>query len=249
MVNSMKEIFKSGCTLFFKTIATNIMCLFLVMSFTMIFNGIFTENIGYHALGTTAENEQSVELYTHYYADGDDTKLAEYEAQGYTVSTIEIRSELSKGKSIGLDVITQIFCFLLLYTFIYPNLWHIGTKDSNLVNFKHKKEDLLKGLKIGLIASAPSIIFMLLLTLLPIKFATHFPVSIYKLCNSSLYSFISLATGGNTTMGALSLLQVVSLFFILLIPVAICTLAYLLGAKNISISEKFIYKKNKAGND
>jgi len=243
----MKELFKSGGSLFLKIIVINIMCVFLVMSFTMIFNAIFTENIGYYALGTTSEEEQAVELYQHYYADGEDTKLAEYEAQGYTLSKMDIRSELSKGQSISLNVISQLFCFLMLYSFIYPNIWHLGTKDSNLVNFKHMEEDLLKGFKIGLIAVAPVILCVLFLTLAPIKFATHFPVSVYKLCNSSLYSFISLITAGKNTMGELSVLQVILLVLIQLVPAGISALAYFLGAKNISVSEKFIYKKNKAG--
>ena len=241
----MKEILKSGGSLFFKLVVVNIMCIFIVMSFMMIFNGLFTENIGFYALGATEGSDETTQLYTHYYADGEDTKRAEYEAQGYAVSEVEIRSELSNGEVLSLNIIIQLFCIMLTYTFIYPNMWHMGTKDSNLVKFKHKKEDLLKGLKIGAIAVIPFVLTVLFFALAPIKFATNFPISIYRLCCASLYSIISLVTAGKQSFGDINAIQVILLILIQFIPTAIATLGYYLGAKNISVSEKFIYKKNK----
>ena len=92
----MKEIFKNSISLFGRIVTINIMCFFLVISLSVLITAAFSENIGYVAMGTSSENEQSVELYRHYYEDGEDTKRAEYEENGYTVSESKIRSEVSK---------------------------------------------------------------------------------------------------------------------------------------------------------
>lgn len=241
----MKELFKSGASLFGKLIVINVMCLFLVISFTVIFTGLFTENVGYVATGTKEGSETSEELYTHFYSDGEDVLLKEYEAKGYTVSQTELRSEFTKKQNIACLTLTQVFCLVLMISFIYPSYWHKGTNDSNLVRFKHKSEDILKGLKSGLIAVTPSVLFLLFLSVVRIKFSTAFPVALYRFMNSSTYSFIFVLTDGKATFGEIGALNLVLMFLPLFIPVVVSALSYYLGYKNISIGDKILYKKNK----
>ena len=47
----MKEILKDGGKLFLKTIVVNIMCFFLVISFSVLTTAAFSKNIGYTAYG------------------------------------------------------------------------------------------------------------------------------------------------------------------------------------------------------
>ena len=78
----MKENFKTGAKLFLKLIVVNIMCFFVVMSFSVLSTAAFTKNVGYKAYGTSSDSSEPQELYTYYYAEGEDTKKAEYEGQG-----------------------------------------------------------------------------------------------------------------------------------------------------------------------
>ncbi len=237
----MKEIIKNSLSLFGRTIVIDIMCFFLVISLSVLITAAFSENIGYIALGTTSESEQSVELYRHYYEDGDDTKRAEYEEDGYTITESKIRSEVSKTGNTVFLIVSGIFCIVLLVSFIYPKFWQMGTKDSNLVHFKHKKEDELKGLKCGLLAIIPSLILLIVITFIIPDTQT----ALYKFLNCSVFTFVDLIIGSSETFRDISILQFLGLALLkALIPITSYT-AYLLGYKNISLGEKLIYKKDK----
>ena len=91
----MKEVTKLGLKQFLRLILINVMCFFVVISFSVLSTAVFTKNIGYTAYGTSSESSEPEELYTYYYADGEDTKKQEYTDRGYTVSESKIRSTLS----------------------------------------------------------------------------------------------------------------------------------------------------------
>lgn len=239
----MKEIWKTGAKLFLKVIVANIMCFFIVISFSVLSTAAFTRNIGYKAYGTSSGSSEAQELYTYYYDDGEDTKKAEYQDKGYTVTESSIRSEISgTGKAVFLTV-SQIFCLVILLSFIYPEIWNIGTKDSNLVKFKHKASDKLKGLKIGAIAVIPSYLLLLLIAVFKVGVMPGFPITLYKFLNSSCYSLIEVIAGGAVNVGGMAAWRLVLLFILPLIIPAAAGVAYILGFKNISVGEKLVYKK------
>lgn len=239
----MKEIFSLGAKQFLKLIVINIMCFFMVISFNTIGTAIFTDNIGYIAYGTLEEGGESVELYRHYNADGDDTRLAEYEEKGYAVNKVSILSEISPKAVNGLLITIQIFCLILLIGFIHSPMWQIGTKDSNLVAYKHKSEDNLKGFKVGLISIVPAVILLIVLVAGRNNYTADFSVALYKFINSSIYSFIDFSTKTAKTFGGLNFANIVLLFALQLIYPICSGVSYLLGYKNISIGEKLVYKK------
>ena len=239
----MKEIIKSSLSLLGRTIVIDIMCFFLIISLSVLITAAFSENIGYTALGTTSESQESVELYRHYYADGDDTKRAEYEEDGYAITESKIRSKVSKTGNAVFLVVSAILCTLLLVSFIYPKFCQMGTKDSNLVHFRHKEEDKLKGLKCGLLAMIPGFIILIVFAFILPETKTAF----YKFLNCGVYTFVELIVGSDqtTTFKDISLLQFLGLVILKAIVPIIAYAAYLLGYKNISLGEKFIYKNNK----
>ena len=174
----MKEVTKLGLKQFLRLILINVMCFFVVISFSVLSTAAFTKNIGYTAYGTSSESSEPEELYTYYYADGEDTKKQEYTDRGYTVSESKIRSTLSgTGNAVFLTV-SQIFCLLILISFIYPNLWQLGTKDSNLVKFKHEKEDRLKGVKVGAVSVIPLYLGLIALAVFKAGAFVKFPVAL-----------------------------------------------------------------------
>ena len=129
----MKEIFKMGASLFGKIIVVNIMCFFLAISLSVLTTALFTKDVGNTVFVPDAEPNELITQYDHYYDDGEDTKLKEYETEEYNVTTSVIKSQLSKGANNGFYIVTQIMCCIMLLIFIYPNLWERGTKDNNLV--------------------------------------------------------------------------------------------------------------------
>lgn len=239
----MKENLKIGAKLFLKLIVVNIMCFFVVMSFSVLATAAFTKNVGYKAYGTSSDSSEPQELYTYYYADGDDTKRAEYEDRGFTVSESKIRSEMTKGGTAAFLAVSQIFCILILFSFIYPNIWHIGTTDSNLVKFKHKAEDKLKGLKIGLTAVVPEYLFLLFLIIAKAGAAPKFPVVLLKFLNAAFYSLTQVICGGVVYVSELSVIRLILLLLLPLVIPAVSCVSYILGYKNFSVGEKLIYKK------
>lgn len=241
----MKTIITKGLKLFGLSIIANIMCIILIMSFSVLATGLFTETIGYTVYGIKEGDTEQTELYTHYNADGEDTKKAEFEEQGYKLSEMSIRSEPSKASMAVWNVITQLFCLMLMISFIYNELWKIGSKDSNLVKFKAEKEDKLKGLKAGLVASAPAYILLIALAVLKGGITKNIPVAIFTFLNAYMHTSLDLIAADVLVFGDLAVWQL--LLFAVCISVLPVTawLSYLLGYKNFSIGEKLVYKKQK----
>ncbi len=240
----MKDILKNGGILWLKTVVATIMSFFIVISILFLCTAFFTEETYYIAKGAKEGDEQVEILYEHYFKDGEDTKKAEYEAQGYTVVTENMRSELAgKGKVIYL-VISQLFSLAILISFIYPKIWDMGAKDSNLIRFKHKEEDKLRGFKIGLVAVAPNYLYLIFIVIAKLGLKPDLQMALYKFLNASFYSVIDLAVGGANTVAELSVIRLMVLFILPLVVPLVAGGAYLLGLNNYSISEKLIYKKN-----
>ena len=244
MGDYMNEVFKYGLKQFGKTVIVTIMSFFLIISMNAIGSAIFTDRIGYIAYGTLEEGGESTELYRYYFEDGDDLKKTQYEEQGYTVSEVSILSELTKAQRIGLSSVTQAICLMLLICFIYPVLWQLGTKDSNMVMYKHKTEDKLKGLKIGLISIVPSVLFLTAIVITKNSFSSDISFMLYKFISSTFYGFIDLGVQSVNTIGQLNALHIILLYALKLIVPIISFVAYYLGYKNFSIGEKIVYKKN-----
>ena len=235
----MKEIFKISSKLFLRLLVVNIMGFFIVVSFNVIFTGIFTENIGYKAYGVTEENPQSVELYEYYYSDGEDVKFAEFEQQGYKITKANIRSLLSGGDRIAFLLVSQAINLVLLITIIYGNVWQMANNDSNMIRYKHKEEDKLKGLKIGALAVSPYILLLLVLSF------TKFNVGLFKVINSAFYGFIDLICSNALTFDNLSIFKIILIFLMLLIVPIVTHIIYMLGYKDISIGDKILYNHYK----
>jgi hypothetical protein len=244
----MKEVFKSGSMLFFRTIIINIMCFFVVFSITAFALAAFAQEKGYVAYGTASGSGVSKKLYTHYNSDGEDTKLAEYEAKGYTVTKRGIR-ELSTGANVAVLLIGQAFSLGILISFVYPSLWKQGASDHNLANFQHEKADPLKGLKIGLTANAPYVLYFLFLVVTMNGISKTTTVALYKLVNTSFFPIIELIAGNTANFSDLSAIKIILLAFLHTVIPFIAFLGYYLGFKDYAISERLIYQKSGAKKD
>ena len=239
----MKEIFKTGLKIYGKTIVVTIMCFFIVISMSTIATGFFSENIGYKAYGATSESSDYTELYTYYFEDGEDTQKVGFEEKGYTLKLSNIRSEISKSGNLFYLISSQVFCLSILITFLYNTTWTLGIKDNNMVRIGHKTEDKLKGFKAGLISIIPYCIFIICLIILKNGALAKFPPAVLKLATTPFYSFSELIIGRVSTLRDISVIRLIGLILLqLLIPI-ISGVSYYLGYKDISLGERFVYKK------
>ena len=159
-----------------------------------------------------------------------------------TASTQYIYSEVPAGTNIALDIISELFLIILLLVMPYSILWSQGDKDCNSVHFGHMDEDKLRGLKVGAVAGIPSYIAYIILLLSKLGlFLPHY-FTAYRFLNISYLPLINLIIGsGVSATMDVSWINLFILFIILAIFPFVCHLSYVLGYKQISISEKIIY--------
>lgn len=239
----MKEILLKSLKLYGKCIVGSIMCFILVITLNVLETSFFTDVVGYKAYGAIDDGEM-VELYTHYYKDGDDTKKQEYIDKGYSVSEIDIRSNVNKNTARIWNSVSEIFLLFMMGVFVYNELWNLGFKDTNAVRVGQKKENKFKGLQIGLVATVPSIILLTVLVIGKGTFAKNISLAFYAFLNPHLYEAIITLTNGGGYISSLEIWQIVVFYALLLIVPIIAFIAYILGYKSILVSEKLIYKNN-----
>lgn len=234
-----KDTVKHGLRLFVQLAVVTLLNFFICISMLFICTAVFTEDIGYSAVVYDAEG-QEVERYTYLYEDGEDEKAAQYPEESYQISKQTLKSKLSSTGNAVFHAVTAVFSLMMLIGFVYPRLWQLGAKDSNLVRFKHRRSDPLRGLKIGLIAKIPGLLILLAFLI----FGRSLAVNLYALLNSTYYALIDLF-GNGKTFGELGVLPIIALFLLLLVAPAVAAAAYLLGLKDISLSERLIYSKKR----
>lgn len=158
------------------------------------------------------------------------------------MSIVAIAVGMLKDKSNpdSYGAILQIMTLMLLTGLVYPTLWDMGYKDRNMVLTGHAQADVLKGLKIGLVAVIPSVLSIPIFALIK-----AFPSALYKLINSSYYYFFDILTRGTDKFCDISIWKFFVMAIIFLLVPAISCLGYYLGYKDFSIAEKITYKKKK----
>lgn len=240
----MKEIIKNGLFLYLRTIVVLIMSLFVTVSIGVLATAAFTENIGYTAY-VTDDSGKEIDKYHFEAKDGEDKLFEEYSAKGYKINKVTERSKLEGKGAIVSNVSSQTISLLMLFIFIHNKIFSIGNSDGNLVRFKHKTEDKLKGLKMGLVAIVPNIILFIVCVVMALGVNKNMTVSLYTLPNFYLFQIIRAIIGKVTVLGNLSLWQFALLFLTIFIVPIISCVSYILGYKDILISEKLTYKKKK----
>lgn len=243
-VNVMGEIFKSGFKMFVRTVFINLMSFFVVMSLIALSVAVFAEPVGYVAYGIKEGEDEAVKLYTYYNSQGEDTELSKYEKEGYTVTKSEIREIDKLGDRVVL-IAAQGFALGILITFIYPAMWDMGSSDINMVKIGQKKEDKLKGLKIGVLGTVPSILVFLVLTFTRNSLTANVPLAYYKFFNASLYPVLEFLIGESKKFSDLDIWQLVVMALLLCIIPLTSHVGYRFGYGEFSIGEKLTYKKIK----
>ncbi|MBQ6885183.1 MAG: hypothetical protein IJN56_05540 [Clostridia bacterium] len=245
-------IFKNGIKLCGSLIVAAIISVFLCFSINVICSALFTAEIGYNAyVYKDKEATEPMAQYEYFYADNDgdgkddntDTKMKEYEDEGYIVQTQKVRSTLTgTGKTVFL-VVTQIFGMIMVIAFASNSSYKQGFKDLNLVKIGQVKKDILKGFKIGMIGNIPFFLLTILIIAMACGLAPRFYTVWYAFLSGHFYSLIMWIAGGSQMVGEMGAIQLVLLALIQFIVPAISGVAYILGYKEINLAEKLVYKK------
>lgn len=219
---------------------TALITFFVYLSVNVVAVGAFTTVNGYMAVNA----ETNERLYDYYYSEGEDTKLAEYEAQGIEITTVPLRSSVSGGAKIFTDVSGQAIGGLILIGFIYSALYKLGDGDANLAQYDHITLDKLRGLKIGLLAMFPSFIAWLVAVVAKFGIIPGTWYSLFKFMSYQTFVLINEIFGKETTStDAISWIQLVLGLTVLIIPPVISQICYMMGYKRINLTSKLFVKK------
>ena len=224
-----------------RTVVAALIAFVLYISVTTIFVGAETKEIGYKILHSQ-DGQNFDEVYSHYYADGEDTRFKDYDGKEEYYKT-PIRSQLSSKFTNIARWSSQSLAFILWCATVYSILWKVGDADGNMTELGDKPRDKFKGLKIGLLADLPiAVLYILLIITSVLKIFPSYP-RIYKILTYFMFAFNDTfikATGN----GFATTFWGVFLSAIVLLPLPIVSAyAYFMGQKHIIIKEKIIYKK------
>ena len=253
-----KENFKMALGVFLRTILSAVLCFFVYMSLSVLFNGFFTHDIGYQIYETTSDGSVAL-IEEHYYADDSSAPSSTPQAAGpgtpanpgqeeKTESTTEttlgpgqrkqtIRSTMPVGAEIALNVLSSIMMLLLLASFPYSIVWSKGDRDKNSVNFGHMQEDKLRGLKVGLMAAIPSAIGYIVLVLS--KLGVCFPkyIFLYRFANVPFMPIInSMVSTEIQNTAQVPWPAILAMLMVVAFVPLVCHFAYFLGYKQISLA-------------
>ncbi|MBE6778467.1 MAG: hypothetical protein E7541_03685 [Ruminococcaceae bacterium] len=242
MTKRTKNNIKKALGVWGRILSSTVLCFFLY--FTMIFLvQIFSRTeVGYEI---TDANNAVVSSYTYAFEDDPSAVLKTAQEglkEGQAIR--RIYENMSPTVEAVFNVVVQLLMLLAVGVFPYSKMWKLGAKDANKVRYGRKKEDLLRGFKIGAIANTPFVVSYALLVLA--KFGVILPqfIIVFRYINIPYLSIINwiCPVTAATDMSILALLGVFLPFFF--IPL-VCGLGYILGYRDISLYERIVFRSKR----
>ncbi len=219
--------------------SSTVLCAFLYFTVLMVVNTAFSPEVGYRVTQTKSDGTTEV-VQEYLYKDGEDASLEVQLEDGQ--KRVPVKGDISKGTTTTANAILLVAMLITVGVFPYNAMWNLGSNDENKVKFGRKKKDVLRGLKIGALATVPSVALFIALILSRCGIINPAYFSVYRLFNLPFLPYINWVapTTSAAELTWISLLLIaLTLFFI---P-AVCTTGYLLGYHDFSIGERLIYQK------
>ena len=229
---------KIGFHLIIRYLASLIMSFVVFLSITAIFTLPLTEAIGYDAYVSDKETGRSEKVYTHYFADGEDIKKAEYEARGLTVFTAELRSELTGAGTALVFTVAQVLSIALFFALISNYLHRIGGKDAE----ECMEHSAVRWLIPSLFPAAVSFAGFALLVLNKLQLVGNYGLSLYRYTNYHLYGLQRILIGTGNDGSQISWISVLLAILPTALTFAACAVSYEFGYRGF---HPFLYLKNK----
>ena len=235
------KIIKQNLSILGRYAVCQVFCFFIVFSFVATCTMIGVQMVGYNAY--VIDENEVVDEYVHYYSDGEDTKKAEFEANGYTVKTQEVPGKLEGAPLVVSVVLSQISCLVFFFIFVPYRVYKLGNEDAILIEREVICEDRLYGLKSTIMLSVVILVSYVILVLE--KFGIlDFGISVYKALNYYLYGYIELIFPDASSAMQIATTGIILAFLAVIIVPVSCGVAYKIGLKNVNLYEKIVLKKD-----
>lgn len=140
------------------------------------------------------------------------------------------------------NIVAQIFDTCIVTILPYLSLYSIGTDDSNKVSYGHTVRDDLKGLKIGLVATAPFVLIGLFLIAAKLGVMPENYISYYRLLSSPYMPLNHMIMPTTLTLAEQSWTSVIASVLTAFIPAVACAVGYKMGFEEISFTDEWIYR-------
>lgn len=217
---------------------------FLVhISFITIFTIAATKNVGYDAYIPNMETNEYEKAYTHYYDDGEDLKLKEYEEQGIKVETVVFRSDFEGTPYVACIVISQIVSLLMFIMMVPSKLYKVGDSDVNKVMCGRAEKNLYRGIILGIGSIIINVVSYVVLILTKVGVIGDIGVSVFKLSNYHLFGYLQLIFEKSNTADTIGWGAIALAFLPTVLTVVSCYIAYILGYKRINLYDKAVFQK------
>lgn len=173
------------------------------------------------------------------------------------------------SQSLPVQILSSLLCVVIYWGVVSKPAWKLGNDDLNKVKFGHKQQDLLRGLKVGLLASSP---FLLMAVLLISSKLGYFPdyYMIYKIINGQFLPITNFLDGTYMsqlceikfgfdpyvglqhlipkvagTVSTISWAQMIGICALTLITPLFWGISYVIGYKDIVLVDRIVYKNRK----
>ena len=238
------ETVRIGLSLAIRYLASVIISFVIFLSFVAIFTLPLTEAVGYDAYITDEATGHSRKVYTHYFADGEDLKKTQYESQGLTVFTAELRSELTGSAAVFVFGAAQLVSICLFIALVPNRLYRLGVNDG----ICHEEHSIWRWLAPTLFPTAISLAGYLLLVLNKLQWIGNYGLTLYRYTNYHLYGFLRILLGTGNDGSQIGWICILLAIFPVALTILVCGLLYQFGYHNIhplnSLKNRIKYKRN-----
>lgn len=234
----MKIEIKRALRLFASQLGIAVLSIIVYVFVTMFAVSAFSEQVGYEVYIESQQGGYDY-AYSHYFADGEDQKLASYDADKVYKQSIRL---LSDGANLTVKIVVQILTAIMFVYLIYGYVWNKASEDNARVEIEGLQGSAHHGFWLGLLGAVPFFVIYLLVILE--KFiGTSFALSAYKITNFSMFYLTELACNNVTKAAELPLWCFVPMLAIIFALPLVSWFGYYMGYKGINIRKSMVYGK------
>ena len=225
----MMNHLKLSCSLLLRYALCVLLSLLLFLSFGAVFTPLCTEIIGYDVYLQDAETGALEKAYTHFYADGEDEKLARLKEQNVKYQVANLRSEMEGAAATAVFAAAQSLCFAMFLALVPRRLYVLGQNDFQNGNLHNP----LTVAGLGATASAAQMLTFLLLVLAKTGTLSASALMVFRMANYPFYGLLRLILGTENDLISISWGRIWLAVLPGLISAVSCFAAYQMGKNNV----------------
>ena len=243
-----KKTLSVAIKLFWRLLVATILCAILYVSMNVITTVFFSEVVG-HQVFEEQEDGNIVQVgYDYYYQSGEEHATAESLNLNDNQVMTAIRVVPEHTQAV-MNVITQILLLILFGIFPYHILWAFGNRDDTNTRYRGQRPDPLRGVKIGLLATAPFAFVWLLLAISKLGVLPEAMLQAYRITAFPFYPYINWLLGAASSSMSIAWWKILLLAPTFLFVPVVSGISYRLGGNRFSFTEFITFKKNDTEDD